>query len=187
MKNNDMCNFLDTQEQMLSDEKSALVETTRILINQYWDWFLSQNHRIFCLRKVGVTSQKTSKIAPVLEIKTSRTNDEFQPIENVYKLWKNHNPAFRKNLKDKFGKKINASKPLQTHDSKSIVNILRTRCTGDATRAIEFESQLHQIRTALRGLHQALVRLRSAKPTILKKQLRISHDTTKDGENNNDD
>jgi hypothetical protein len=105
MKNNDMHNFLDTQEQMLSEEKSALVETTRILINQYWDWFLSQNHRIVCLRKVGETSQKTSNIAPVLEIKTSRTNVEFEPIKNVYKLWKNHNPAFRKNLKDKFGKK----------------------------------------------------------------------------------
>jgi hypothetical protein len=67
------------------------------------------------------------------------------------------------------------------------VNILRTRCTWDATRAIEFESQLHQIRIALRGLHQALVRLRSAKRTILKKQLRINHDTTKGGENNNAD
>ena len=187
MNNNDMYNFLDTQQQALTEEKLALVESTRVLISQYWDWFNAQNTRISELRKVGDTTLNVSNIAPVIEVKSSYSKNDPERRDNVYILWKNHNPLFRTNLFKKHGTKINASKPLHKHDSEHIVSILKKKCTWDAERAIELEGELDQIRIAISGMHQAIVRLRSSKRRILKKQSKINHDETSLEENGHDD
>ena len=163
MTPNDIYDLLDAQQQSLINEQDALVESTRLRISQYWDWFNGQNKRIANLRKSGNTTLKTSNIAPVIEIRSRGNcalNGEYSTVSI---MWKNHNPQFRNNLRSVTGSNRHASKPLHTKNSKYIISILEKRCTWDAKKAVELEAHLQHVRVAVYGLHQAIMRLRSAK------------------------
>jgi hypothetical protein len=183
MLDNEIFSLLDSQQQSLASEKDAIVERTRLRISQYWDWFNEQNTRIANLRKTGNTTFKTSNIAPVIEVRERGNGSTEADYNNVSILWKNHNPQFRKNLRKKTGANRHASKPLHTKNSNYIISILQKRCTWDADKAIEFETYLQQVRIAINGLHQAIMRLRSAKRMLeLRQQTNdndeIHHDET---------
>jgi hypothetical protein len=142
---------------MLNDvmtEKEVLITNAKELVSTYWDWFNEQNTVIANNRKVGITDMQVSNIAPVVESRKSGDSASY------YIVWKNHSRIFRKNMKKKKG--CNASLPIHSYTSKSITNILKTKCTWDLTRALDYENKFVAIRTAIKGMHEAEVRLRSS-------------------------
>lgn len=146
---------------IVSAEKEELIGHSRQMVSSYWDWFNERNTEIANKRKVGDTEMQVSNIAPVVEIRKSGESVTY------YIVWKNHNKNFRKKMKKKFGKGRNASLPIHSYTSKSIPNILTAKCTWDTKRALEYETKFEEIRTCLKGLHDAEVRLRSSKRRLL--------------------
>jgi hypothetical protein len=139
----------------LSAEKELLALNAKKLVSKYWHWFNNENTNIAKLRRVGMTELSVSNIAPVLEKRKSGD------LLIYYLVWKNHNKQFRSNIKKGCSPKNNASVPIHSYTSKKIRSVLQNRCTWNAPKAIEYENQFELIRVALRGIHDAEVRMRA--------------------------
>jgi hypothetical protein len=139
----------------LSEEKELLAQEAKKLVSRYWNWFNNENTNIAQLRRVGMTELSVSNIAPVLEKRKSGD------LLIYYIVWKNHNKQFRSNIKKGGNPKNNASVPIHSYTSKKIRSVLQNRCTWNASKALEYEEHFKLIRIALKGIHDAEVRMRA--------------------------
>jgi hypothetical protein len=146
----------------LLTQKESLRVFAKMLVGEYWDWFTNENKNISKLRKVGMTDLNISSIAPVVEARKSGEST------SIYIIWKNHSATFRSRLKNKAGKKLNASIPLHAYASRTIPATIRSKCGWETNKALEYEAKFELIRTALKGLHESEVKLRAASRRINK-------------------
>lgn len=170
---NDTYALLAYQQRELEQQKEALRATIQKDIDEYWVWFKAQNLKLSELRKAGEDVARPNSIAPVIEIKKSGKKIDGKHIETVYVVWKNHYAKFRDDINKSLTKKVSVSKPIHSYAVLDAMPMVMRRCTWNKTRAIELEQKLRIYRIALKGLHEASVRLRSAKRTLSN----IKHDT----------
>jgi K+/H+ antiporter YhaU regulatory subunit KhtT len=146
----------------LLTQKESLRVKAKMLVGEYWEWFTNENKNISKLRRVGMTDLNVSSIAPVVEARKSGESNA------VYIVWKNHSATFRARLKNRVGKKKNASIPIHAYTSRTIPAIIQSRCGWETSKALEYEAKFELIRTALKGLHESEVKLRAASRRINK-------------------
>lgn len=143
----------------LSSIQSSLIEEAQKHVDAYWDWFTSENSRIAGLHKTGQATKEAgphvNHIAPVIEY---RGNAGYS-LRKPYIIWKSFEPKLRRNLVAASPQKKSlrgSSIAIHAFSAIDATAPLRSRCTWNATRAIELEEKLIRIREAINGIHDLI-------------------------------
>lgn len=146
--------------------KNAVIYQISGILSDYWDWFQSENKLVLEQRNAGLTDKVQSTIAPVLERRAYKKENQAQaradgealhpfikPATKYYVLWKQFdNSSYRR-------KNPRASGYIKVAKPENIVSVVGKKCTWEYDKFLETEKKLAPLRQLLNAIHATEVTL----------------------------